>query len=117
MSASAVVQRFPYARSTGRGRWLARCVTHEDKRPSVAIRELDDGRVLLHCFAGCATDEILAALGLTFEDLFPERLQDHLPREKRPWHPLDILRALVTEAEIAALSADNLASGLKLSDA
>jgi hypothetical protein len=30
--------------------------------------------MLMHCFAGCGTDEVLAALGLTFSDLFPSRL-------------------------------------------
>jgi putative DNA primase/helicase len=32
-----------------------------------------DGRVLLNCFAGCAVEAIVAALGLSMGDLFPER--------------------------------------------
>jgi hypothetical protein len=31
----------------------------------------DDGRVLLHCQAGCSTEAILAAMGRTMKDLFP----------------------------------------------
>ena len=36
-----------------------------------------DGRVLLKCFAGCDTKDILAAIGLTMRDLYPEPEQKH----------------------------------------
>lgn len=54
------------------GGYLARCPAHEDHGPSLSIREGDDGRVLLHCWAGCETSAILAALHLTWRGLFPE---------------------------------------------
>ena len=50
--------------------WQARCPAHEDHQPSLSIREGDDGRVLLKCFAGCPVEAIVAALGLTLADLF-----------------------------------------------
>jgi len=34
--------------------------------------KLADGKILLHCFGGCATDQVLAALGLELQDLFPD---------------------------------------------
>lgn len=48
------------------GQWrghhgTACCPAHDDKTPSLSIAE-DDGRVLWHCFAGCAQDAVLAAL-------------------------------------------------------
>lgn len=52
--------------------WLARCPAHADKSPSLSVTEAADGRVLLHCHAGCETEDILAAIGLTLRDLFPE---------------------------------------------
>lgn len=58
------------ARRVGSGRWQARCPAHRDTDPSLNIRAGSDGRVLLHCFAGCALDSILAALKLTRRDLF-----------------------------------------------
>jgi hypothetical protein len=58
------------ARSTGTGRWTARCPVHNDRSPSLSIREGDDGRVLLLCRAGCSLDAILAALKLGKRDLF-----------------------------------------------
>ena len=58
------------ARAVGRNRFQARCPAHRDRLPSLSIAEGRDGRVLLHCFAGCSTDAILAALKLSRRDLF-----------------------------------------------
>ena len=65
-----VLSRLPEARRAG-GQHLTRCPCHEDRRPSLGIRELDDGKVLLRCYAGCPTPEVIAALGLRWSDLFP----------------------------------------------
>ena len=59
------------ARPSGRGRWIARCPAHPDRRPSLSIATGSDGRTLLRCWAGCATGEILPPLGLSWRDLFP----------------------------------------------
>ncbi len=53
--------------------YLARCPAHHDRAPSLSISEGKDGRVLLHCWAGCQTQAVLAALGLSWGDLFPAR--------------------------------------------
>lgn len=58
------------ARRSGEGRWQARCPAHADSSPSLSIREGQDDRVLLHCFAGCDLADILAKLGLSRRDLF-----------------------------------------------
>jgi len=50
---------------------MAHCPAHEDKNRSLSITEGDDGRVLLYCHAGCSTEDIVRALGLTMSDLFP----------------------------------------------
>ena len=54
------------------GQYVLRCPAHDDKKPSLAVRERADGVLLIRCHAGCATEEILAALGLEFSDLYPE---------------------------------------------
>lgn len=54
------------------GRWhgkngLCRCPAHEDGSPSLSVSQTRDGRVLVHCFAGCgqmAVIDALRALGL-----------------------------------------------------
>jgi hypothetical protein len=59
-----------HARHTGEGSWMAKCPAHEDRSPSLSIREGGDGRVLVKCFAGCELTVVLKALGLTIRDLF-----------------------------------------------
>jgi hypothetical protein len=51
------------------GQWLAHCPAHDDAKPSLSVTE-SDGRILLHCFAGCSVDAICAALGISVADLF-----------------------------------------------
>jgi hypothetical protein len=58
------------AKKSGSG-WMAKCPAHEDQNPSLSISEDADGGALLKCFAGCSTESVLAALGLTIRDLFP----------------------------------------------
>lgn len=53
--------------------WVAQCPAHDDKHPSLSISVGDDGRILLHCFAGCSVEEICDALGIGIRDLFPEQ--------------------------------------------
>lgn len=51
------------------GRLSTRCPAHEDRQASLSVRRADD-RVLMHCFAGCRIDDILASIELTRRDLF-----------------------------------------------
>ncbi len=65
-----VLQRLSGVKEVNGG-WMAFCPAHEDKDPSLRISQGDDGRVLIKCFAGCDTANVLAAIGLKFKDLFP----------------------------------------------
>lgn len=49
--------------------FMAQCPAHEDGRPSLSVDDKGD-RVLLHCFAGCHTDDIAATIGIELGDLF-----------------------------------------------
>ena len=69
MDFDEVLAHFPHVRRSGAG-WQARCPAHEDRTPSLTISEGDDGRTLVHCHAGCTTEDIVAAVGLTLRDLF-----------------------------------------------
>jgi hypothetical protein len=71
MSVATLLDRLTGVRKVGPGRWIAICPGHDDGTPSLSIRELDDGRVLVHDFAGCDVGDVLAALGLELTDLFP----------------------------------------------
>lgn len=89
-------------KSTGKNKWVAKCCAHEDRSPSLAIKELDDGRILLHCFAGCGVDEVVGALGLELSDLFAEKIAKV---EHRPFDAYQILECLSEEALIIVLAA------------
>lgn len=105
-------------RKTGAGRWLARCPSHEDRSPSLSIRELDDGRVLMHCFAGCSVSDVVSAIGLEMHDLFPSKLEggQHINKSvARPFNAVDILRAINFEVKIVLLAAKRVSSGVPLS--
>ena len=117
MSADALLSRLDKVRQTGPGRWLARCPGHEDKSPSLSIRELDDARLLLHCFGGCEVEQVLSALGLDFDALYPEKPLEHGKRERRPFPASDVLRAISDETLIVAVAAANIAQKVDLSDA
>jgi hypothetical protein len=51
---------------------VAKCPAHEDRSPSLSIREIDDGKTLLQCFAGCSALDVLDSVGLDWGALFPE---------------------------------------------
>ena len=57
-----------------RSGWSARCPAHDDHDPSLSIGIGDDGKILLHCFAGCSMETIVAKLGLQPADLFPPKV-------------------------------------------
>ena len=69
MTPAEVAARFPSAKPTRDG-WAIKCPVHDDRVASVSLSAGDQGRVLLHCHAGCATGDILSAVGLTVTDLF-----------------------------------------------
>lgn len=77
-----------HARKVGKRRWIAKCVAHPDRHPSLSIAEGKKG-VLLKCQSnGCDTKTILDALGLRWADLFygsdvTLEIKQRLAEEKR----------------------------------
>lgn len=116
-AADHLLSRLDGVRRTGDGRWIARCPAHDDSSPSLSVRELDDGRILVHCFTGCATADVVAAVRLSLADLFPGRLPDRRSlRQGERWVPADVLRAIAHEVAVVALAADSVARNEPLSD-
>lgn len=60
------------------GQYMARCPAHEDKKASLSVASGQDGRILLKCQAGCSCRDVVAALGLSERDLFPQRTGNHI---------------------------------------
>ena len=69
-----ILDRCREARPSGEG-WQTNCPAHDDNVASLSIAEGDDGRVLLHCHAGCSTESICEAVEITVADLFPDSVK------------------------------------------
>ena len=69
-----LLSRLDKVRSRGR-EYEALCPAHDDHKPSLGIKETDDGVLLVKCRVGCATRDVLAAVGLAVADLYPEHLR------------------------------------------
>ena len=116
MSAETLLSKLDKVKPTGPNRWHARCPAHDDKSPSLSLRETDDGRILVHCFAGCSVHEIVQAAGIELSDLFPPRNDgQHARPERRPFPATDALRAIGFEALVVCAAAAALATGEPLS--
>lgn len=118
MIAETLLSRLDGVRRTRQDAWMALCPSHPDKRASLSVRELDNGQILVHCFAGCSVEEVLDAAGLIFDDLFPESQQQH--EHQRPvrcaFSATDALRAVSFEATLASIAASDMARGKHLSE-
>ncbi len=66
------------------------CPAHTDERESLSVGVGNDGRVLIHCHAGCSTEKVLNALGITDADLFARNGRASSPPSvhKREWRSL-----------------------------
>lgn len=115
MTAEVILDRLDGVRQTGRG-FVARCPAHEDGRPSLSIRETSDGRVLLHCFAGCDAEAVLAAVGLTFSDLYPEQPGQHFKPERHRFDARAALECVYHEALVVSVIVADMAAGETLTD-
>ena len=113
MSVDALLSQLTGVRRTGSGRWIAKCPAHNDRSPSLSVRELNDGRILVHCFASCEVGSILAAVDLGFSDLYPERPISHRERGIR-FNPRDLLLLVAREAWVVALAAEDISRGKPL---
>ena len=102
-------------RPSGNGRWVARCPHHNDKHPSLAITKGDRVPIVLHCFAGCDPDQIVAAIGLELSDLMPDRDPDFNDSERArlavPFTAEQALRCLSAEADFLFVIAADVLNG------
>ena len=79
MTAQEIADRLQ-AKPSGADSWMARCPAHEDGNASLSIKHTGE-KTLLHCFAGCTTEAVCGALGITVKDLFTKPTT--LPAPKR----------------------------------
>src|SRR5262249_29153788 len=66
-----LLSKLQNVRRAGVSFWRATCPAHDDPEPSLEIRMGEAaGHLLLKCHGGCSTAQVLAALQLTWVDLF-----------------------------------------------
>jgi hypothetical protein len=80
--AELLLTRLSNVRVSGRG-WRADCPIGHRSRGALAVNESSDGRLLIHCHAGCAANDVLGAVQLSLADLYPERLRDDSTEGRR----------------------------------
>ena len=115
MKTDVFLSRLTKVRATGRGTWVACCPAHQDKNPSLSVRETDDGRVLVHCFAECPVSDVVAAVGMSMTDLFPDSAKDHRYQPlRKPYPAADVLECIASETAILAITASDMAKGIPI---
>lgn len=104
MTIDNVLARLKNVKQTSKETYLACCPSHDDRTPSLSIRGLADGRILIHCFGGCDIYSILSSIELEITDLFPHKLGNHKKIDKR-FPAKDVLVAIGFECFVVLNSA------------
>lgn len=104
---NAILNGLGKVKKTGEGRYVAQCMFHEDKTPSVALTQKPDGVIMIHCF-GCGANglDFCNALGIDPANLFPPSDNPKYQKQTRngfsSWQLLNALRADLTRLLIIA---------------
>jgi hypothetical protein len=111
VSAATLLDRLARVKQTRPHHYVAACPRCESKRGRpISLRVLEDGRALLWAFCGCETSDVLAVLGLSLTDLYPERLAGSgpaggFPRSHSNIPARDLLEVLSQDTTTVALIA------------
>jgi hypothetical protein len=92
------------SRTSKNNQYQCLCPAHNDRTASLSIKFNDDGRVLMNCFAGCDIENIIGSVGLSFNDIIPNRIDDLKPIGKI-FNPYAVLKSLRDEIMIVLMMA------------
>jgi hypothetical protein len=94
--------------------WMCKCPSHDDRNPSLAIKDTGEGKLLLKCMAGCSVSDILGSVGMDFADIMPKEQPKvhHTPPQQVKIYATDALKAIQFEARIVMLAAFELSKGI-----
>lgn len=110
MPVEILLSRLQKVRSLGANRWLACCPAHDDRRPSLRIRD-DDGRILVRCMShGCGFVDIVTALGMSASDFFPPGPApiNGIRPIRKPFFPSDVFETARFEVAVASMIARDI---------
>jgi hypothetical protein len=120
MSVDKLLNNLKKVQRKANNAWMACCPAHDDRSPSLSIKDTGDGKLVLKCFAGCETIDVLGAICLDWEDVMPpkqpvERIQTMKP-QKPTIYATDALRVVKTEAQIITMAAMDITKGRKINE-
>lgn len=117
VTAGKILDRLVRVRRVKPNSWAAACPCCESRkgRP-LAITETQDGRVLIHAFCGCPTENVLGRIGLTVTDLFDAPLP-HAPPTTQRVSARELLTILGQEVTFVALLAADFLERKTISEA
>jgi hypothetical protein len=116
MSLELLLSRLQKVKRSGPDSYMACCPAHDDKTPSLAIKDTGEGKILINCLASCATEDVLGALGMDWEDVMPPKLATPSKPQAQKVYPSDALRAMQSEARVVMMAAFDMAKGKQLND-
>ena len=89
---------------------LACCPAHDDRNPSLSVSD-KNGKILVHCWAGCTQEEVISALrGM---GLWHSASRHQLERRKRS----KLVEDIRSHYQIFLFGASQIKSGQELSEA
>ena len=112
-----VLSRLEKVKSRGGGQYNALCPCHDEKTPSLGVKEVEPDKLIIHCF-GCGAGglDVVAALGLDIADLFPPDDGTYSKKSNKVGFPTgQILNALQFEVTIVEVIASKMLRGEDLS--
>jgi hypothetical protein len=81
MTLDQILEKFEGAKKQGNG-YLTLCPAHADNDPSLSISQ-NANKILVKCFAGCKTKDVLTTVGLKMSDLYIESITYTKPAKNR----------------------------------
>lgn len=81
MRLQEVISKFQGVKRNKENSYQCKCPIHNDQKASLTISE-KDGKILLHCHAGCDPNDILTGVGISFQDLKQESSQVYTWKER-----------------------------------
>lgn len=73
ITASEFILHCHDVRQNGPGDYTCKCPAHDDGNASLHVKQMDDGGIMLKCFAGCQWKDIVTAAGWQTSDMFPPK--------------------------------------------
>ncbi len=109
-----LLSKLDKVKPNGKNKWLACCPAHPDKSPSLAVKETEDGKILIHCFSGCHVIDVVGAIGLELSDLMPDDPTYKKGSKPPAFNRYEMFDRIAYEAIILSIAIRQLLSGKTL---